>query len=233
MPPGEIAKDFDAETYDLLGAHLGKHPNEPGWAGWANAHNGVAYRFRAAALADEKFTETFSFTGDRCVQEEALFSFFFNAVSCIECFLFGLHHIGALVSPRDFPIATDQDLRKVCRATVKDSFARAFPGDSVANLVIAVVADPELVKMLEYRDVLTHRGSIPRQHKVVLREPGHASIPEDVGAVFMTAAPKAAVATSTVISLEKTTTHLRRQWLAIRVRELLSETLSFCQTKLP
>jgi hypothetical protein len=233
MASDDVPQDFDKTGYDQLGAHMGKHPNKVGRDGWANAHNGVQYRFRGAALADERFASTFSVTGDRYVQEEALFGFFFNAVSCVECFLFGLYHIGAVVSPGAFPIATNQDLSRIRRDKVKDGFRRSFPGVGLTKLIALVVDDPNFLNILQYRDVLTHRGTIPRRHRVVPREPGHVRIPDDVDAVFMTAAPKAAGEKDSVVPLDATTTSLPRVWLARRVRELLGETLRFCQVRLP
>jgi len=233
MSPNDGLINFDKNGYDLLGAHMGKYPSKAGWHGWASAHNGIEYRFRGAALADERFASTFSVAGDRYAQEEALFAFFFNAVSCIECFLFGLYHIGALVSPHAFPIATDQDLSGIRRKWVRDCFKRSFPGDALTKLIGRVVDDPQFLNMLQYRDVLTHRGAIPRRHRVVPHAPGHARIPGDVDAVFMTAAPKTAAGKDDFVPLDATTTNLSRVWLARRVSELLGETLRFCQARLP
>jgi hypothetical protein len=225
----DIVQDFDQLGWDTLAGCLSTCQNIPGFAGWENAHNAIATRFRAAALADEKFAESFLDAGQRYTQEESLFAFFFNAVSCVECFLYGLHHIGNLVAPNDFPIATDTDLRDIRRGKVMERFTRVFPNDSLTKLIESVVSDDQFCRMLEFRDVLTHRGSIPRQHHVVVPVSGARQKP---AAVFVSAKPKSAVSTTDTIPLGTTTTNSMRDWLASRLRELFSETLNFCEDRL-
>jgi hypothetical protein len=58
--------------------------------------------------------------------DKALFAFFFNAVSSVECSLYGLFHIGAMADPSAFPIASDQALRRIDRAAVKKCFQATF-----------------------------------------------------------------------------------------------------------
>jgi hypothetical protein len=225
--------DFDSAAWDQLGGHLGKRANDPAFGGWANAHNAIAYRFRGAAVAEEQFTKTFAFAGDRCAQEEALFAFFFNAVASVECSLYGLFHIGAMADPSAFPIASDQALRRIDRAAVKKCFQATFSAAALTAEVVALVDDPVFTQLRDYRDTLAHRGAIPRHHRVSLREPSHARIPSDIDAVFMSSKPKAVDGGDELLELDATVINPRRTWLAAHVGRLLRETAAFCVAHLP
>jgi hypothetical protein len=231
MPPCEMSPSFDSVTWDRLGEVYGQHANHPAWGGLVNAHNGIAYRFWAAVAADKRFAGSFSLAGPRCEEEEALFSFFYNAVGSIECALYGLHHLGAISIGLGFPISKDGDLRAINRRTVRERFERAFPGEPLTIAIGKVLDDRTFARLLEFRDVLTHRGSVPRNHRVTMREPNIARIPEDVDAVFLPAKPKSS-SDETLMELDTKTTSTLLVWLAQAQRSILGETLRFAEQRL-
>lgn len=178
-----LPDDFDREDYDVINAKVptGGDPPRLEWKGFAAGWNGVAHRFRAAATANDRLVESITrapFPGieERHVQEEALFSFFVNAVSVYDCLYFALYYAGAIEDPAHFPTAK-RDLRKFPRDVVS-CFGKAWPTD---RIVRDLGNGLDLRDVLaEYRDFLAHRGCLPRHDEVNLGGPDvPATIPEN------------------------------------------------------
>ena len=186
MPP-----DFPLAAYDSIAKRV-SNLNEQAWNGHANAWNGVAFRFRAAASEDERFTvEISSGNGERHAQEDALFGFFYNAISAIECFYYAAHHWGAMAKPSSFGIATEKDLADIKPHNVVKIFKLAFKNEPFTASLSAIQGGDWLREMKLYRDVLTHRGTLPRNHNLGVLGKGVTHLSSANVTPTMSATPKA------------------------------------------
>jgi hypothetical protein len=110
-------------------------PEETPWSSYAGGFNGVAFRFAAADEAHERVSAAFSApntlksSGPRLRQEEALFSFYVNAVSAVECLYFGLYNVGACLGTSQFRVTSDDDLRQISIGSTVKAFLGAYPKD--------------------------------------------------------------------------------------------------------
>jgi len=167
-----VPPDFDHEAYGAIGRRLGAFSEERGWDGYASGFNAVAFRFAAAEEAHERFSaslsgaDALSPAGPRYTQEEALFTFFVNAVSVIECLYFALYNIGACLGSAAFHIHTPAELRAVHIVSTVKAFQAAFPDDGLTSELARVAESGELRALKEHRDFLTHRGTPKRTHVV-------------------------------------------------------------------
>lgn len=95
----QMPATFNTKSYDAV-AGLGARVNSQAWRGFTNGWHAVAYRFRGADEASTRFSQSMARASldnsERYEQEEALFSFCFNALSALECFYFAAYHLGAM-----------------------------------------------------------------------------------------------------------------------------------------
>lgn len=210
MPP-----DFPLVAYDSIAKRV-SNPNEQAWNGHASAWNGVAFRFRAAASEDERFTVEISGNGQRHAQEDALFGFFYNAISAIECFYYAAYNWGAIAAPAQFSVATEQDLRAVNPKYVVKGFKLAFKNEPFTASLSAIEGGEWLREMKLYRDVLTHRGTMPRNHFLGVLGKGVNYLSSANVTPTMSATPKALGPhhKHAQAPIDATTTRLRRVKLA-------------------
>jgi hypothetical protein len=137
-------------------------------AAFASAWSGQVYRWRAALEHSAAFSRSIAAASgpppdERYQQDHDLFTFFACALSAIECFHFAAYCIGALVNREKFALANPDNLR-VFPANVRDSFVAAFPGEMLSSAMWSCLASPEYAIVRDLRNVLSHRGTPPRQH---------------------------------------------------------------------
>lgn len=174
LPP-----DFEREAFDLVMARVPPRgdPPCPEWRGCMSSMNGVASRFRSAADADDRFTESITRaphpgTEERQVQEEALFLFFTSAVSAFDCLYMAIYYVAALRDPVTFSILPD-DLRRVSPDRVHDSLKRKWPTDPIILALHDGLASRR--RFTGQRDALAHRGCLPRHE--VASDPSGPEVP--------------------------------------------------------
>lgn len=162
MPP-----DFPAKAHDKVHSCLAKHKetNPVQWTSFALGWNGVAYRYRASAEYDEEFTASVAVSTspapeERYRQGKALFGFFVNAVSVIECFFYSANCMASILKPKIFPLSKSGDLM-IYPDEVQQRFDAEFPDDRLSKYMSRCIGDPIYKKMKAIRDVLTHRGAPP------------------------------------------------------------------------
>ena len=133
MPP-----DFPAKAHDKVHSRLAKHKetNPVQWTSFASGWNGVAYRYRASADYDEEFTASVAVsnspaTEERYRQDKALFGFFINAVSVIECFFYSANCMASILMPKTFPLSKSRDL-VIYPSDVQRRFTAEFPDDRLS-----------------------------------------------------------------------------------------------------
>lgn len=162
----ELPDDFPVAAVDSLHAYLSDRDptatQATEWREWAQALNGLAFRFRAC---DEDWAAALESIGrsdappqpERYYQERWLFGFFFQGYSAIECFYYGMYFIGALANPSGF--ARNIVRKHVAPRRVSDQYSASFPGDTLTVLLNAVFASTEFEEWGTIRNILGHRGA--------------------------------------------------------------------------
>lgn len=225
MPP-----EFPAEAYDEVHSRLVKyketHPIQ--WESFGLGWNGLAYRYRALAEYDEEFTASIMVSTspapeERYRQGKALFGFFVNAVSVIDCFFYSANCIASILKPNIFPLSKSEDLI-IYPEKVKQRFAAEFSNDPLSNAMSLCVGNCLYKKMKPIRDVLTHRGAPPRKFYAGGDRDGLATMPNNVKAPVNQWQFDFAVDTGTTAS--------RREWLSRILKDLIEAANEFCNREL-
>lgn len=130
---------------------------------FGGAWNAIAYRFLAACDDSDALTislgEKFPNVAERYAQERHLFGFFSNGFSVFEASFYALFSLGALIDPKNFPINSDEDKRRINPSSTIEAMKRAFPGDQIIERAKAVTQSPIYLEWREVRNILTHRSA--------------------------------------------------------------------------
>ncbi len=191
--------------------------------GW----NGIAFRYRNIAEHDEIFTTSSknqTTHEDIYVQEKAFFGFFTCCVSLVECLFFSIYCLGELVDKSHFPTDTSKALKRISPAYVQDLFTTNFAFDGITSQSKQFLNNPRWQLLCEYRDVLLHRGYIPRMYYKGGENDGLVTIPTNPKE------PKRTWRYQFEIN-EKTTSEFRN-WLAQQLTLFLDGIELFCSSRL-
>lgn len=225
MPP-----EFPTETHNKVHACLVKYGNtHPAQRksfslGW----NGLAYRYKALVDYDEEFTTSVKTSNapppeERYRQSKALLGFFVNALSTIECFFFSAYCMASILEPSEFPISRSKDLR-FCPKQVAPKFNTNFPDDYISIKMRECLDEHDYKEIKDIRDVLTHRGMLPRafdiggDHNGMVTMPANIKEPSDQWQFDL--------------SVDEQTTASRRKWLCDALKELIIAADDFCNRRL-
>jgi hypothetical protein len=225
MPP-----EFPAETYNKVHSCLirygNTHRSQLMWfsLGW----NGLAYRYRALVDYDEEFTISVKISKspppeELYKQEKALFGFFVNALSTIECFFYSAHCMASILNPGAFPISRSKDLRFYAE-NVATRFNTNFPGDCLSVEMGLCLDEPTYKEMKDMRDVIAHRGGPPRKFYVGGDRNGMATMPKNI--------KDPSDQWQFDLPVDEKTTVSRRQWLDNMLNKLISAANDFCNRRL-
>jgi hypothetical protein len=129
----DMPDDFPTTAHDAVGVKLGPYqPGKPGvWTEYGGGWNAIAFRFKTAAIANDRFTASIRQfpqppLDEYQVQEEALFVFFVAGFAAIESFAFALFALGAMLQPANFPMSTATNLQAIKPTLTKNKFAAHF-----------------------------------------------------------------------------------------------------------
>lgn len=225
MPP-----EFPAEMYNRVHSCLVKygdtHPAQRKLfsLGW----NGLAYRYRALVDYDEEFTTSVKISNspppeERYKQEKALFGFFVNTVSAIECFFYSTYCMASILNPNTFPISKSKDL-KFYPVDVVKKFEAEFSGDPLLIQMRLCIDASIYNEMKDMRDVLTHRGMPPRAFYAGGDRNGMATMPENIKDPIDQ--------WQFNLPVNARTTAIRRQWLDDMLKTLTAAAYDFCDQRL-
>ena len=223
--------DFPAEAHNKVHQCLNKYKDTHGvqWSLFSLGWNGLAYRYRAMVEYDEQFTTSVKEFGnsppfeERYKQGKALFSFFVNAVSIIDCFFFSAYCIASILKPDEFPLSKSKDL-KFYPEDVKRDFATRFPKDNL-SIALGLCLDESTYKEINsIRNVLTHRGMPPRRFYRGGERNGMATMPTNL--------PAPSDQWQFDLPVDAQTTASRRQWLSNTLKGLMDSADDFCTHQL-
>ena len=228
----QMSLDFPMKSYkkvnECLTKHKDSHPIQ--WRSFGLGWNGVAYRYRAMTEYDKEFTKSVKSFGNspqpevRYEQGRALFGFFVNAVSTIECFFYATYCIASFLKPCDFSIQDPKALKSVSPANVEALFKVHFPKDALTTQMTKCVSEPAHTQIRDMRDVLSHRGMLPRNFYAGGERDGMATIPinpKDSPDIWKYDLP-----------ITEVTTALYRRWLCDNLTKLSQATDKFLRNRL-
>ena len=226
----DLPNDFPLTAVESIHAHLSdRHPDAnqtTEWMEWANALNGVLYRFLACdedgrAAISSLEANTSPPQPERYRQERSLFGFFFNGLSAVECLMYGLYFVASLADPTGFPETVDR--REVTPRFVTDRFTThaTFGTERIALAIDVLTASQELAEWRDLRNFLGHRGAPGR----TFYEGGN----RHGGVDWNLPIPQVDVTTL----LEPSELRRRREWLAAQLREVCDAANAFVVTHVP
>jgi len=228
-----LPSSVDVETYDAISMCFATLANPNGdsstqqekntHALFAAAWNGVGYRVAAAVAYDAEFRQSIAKGGapgsdERFIQERALFGCTASCLSTIECFFMASYAVGAALAPTSFPI-TDAKNLVLYPGQIAKAFRAAFPKDAFSQLLNKVSGSPELRALEDVRNVLAHRGVLPRKHFLSTVADRASAVPAN---------PKA-LSTDFDYSAELTdnTTRAHVTWVLLIINEALERLYAF------
>jgi hypothetical protein len=153
---------------------------------------------------------------ERFKQEEALFNFFVNGHSVIDCFFFGLYWIGSAVEPTIFPALPEAEHRKIDPDFVTKKFKRSAHWAVFATAFDALQHSSEYKEWKAIRNILDHRATYGRQ---VIHQPDMSVL----HSAWMVRG----------LPINDQLTRTRRTWLAAILCRLLEGAASYADTALP
>ncbi len=225
MPPS-----FNKSAHDGVNRRLAQYSqtHKKQWQSFATAWNGIAYRTHTALDNDTNFTNSVSRSNsplpeERFKQEEALFSFFVCSVSALECFFYAAYCFASISKPTVFPISLPKDL-KFYPKDVAAKYAVEFAGDGLTVEMANCLSSSEYVTMVDFRNVLTHRGTIPRNFYRGGDEDGTATMPSNPTEV--------STKWEYNLVIDGITTRKYTTWFIGELSSLLSAASQFCYAKL-
>lgn len=224
--------DFPVESYHAIQEHLNRYPNTHkvqvslfrlGW-------NGLTYRYRSMIEYDNEFTISVKKFGnsppheERYKQGKALFGFFVNAVSVIECFFFSTYFMASILKPEEFPFSGSKELKSIYPKHVASNFTRYFPKYNLTNVMNKCISADTYKQICDMRDVLSHRGMLPHNFDVGGETDGMVTMPIN---------PKASSNQWQFdFSVDEQTSTLLRNWLSDTLDGLISSSVDFCTQRL-
>jgi hypothetical protein len=158
-----VPADFPASQFEAV-VHNNKltaHAAHNEYPLLSDALRAIPYRFRTLTEYDHSFTaliKDYGIDAFRYEQGRDLFGFFSNGYSVFEAFCFALFAIGALTGSPEFPLANDQDERKVGWTKMEGAYRTAFPRDPILDELERIAKDPAFVDLGVIRNFLTHRA---------------------------------------------------------------------------
>ena len=202
-----------------------RHGHDREWRSFAAAWNAVLYRFQAALEADTAFSSSVKVSrtpppDERYVQEESLFRFFASACSSLECLYFATYCIGAIIDSDAFPMDLPVNLKKYPR-DVSDAFGARFAKDGLTAVLAKTLESAEFEALRNYRNFLSHRGSLPR----------HSHLGGDKDGSTYTPTNPHELSDSWVYDFEITeaSTASARSWLETTIPTCIAELRSFTE----
>jgi len=227
MPAG-----FDIDSYDAIEKALAPFAGLPHWKHWARGFSGFAFRYRGAVEANERFCAIVGGTGTRFQEEDCFFAMLTNGVAASECYYFALYCLGAIADETHFGRMSASGMRRITPDVVAESYSKGFPDDELTACIIRSVRSGARAQLVEYRDVLAHRGSLPREYTVDLAPDGIISRKRATG-TFVPSQPKKPIKDQGRLALHSGTTEPWLDWLQEDSNSLLNSTLMFCLGRLP
>lgn len=225
-----MPRGFNIAGHDAVNEQSAKYSRThyKAWQSFAAAWNGVAYHARDASVHDFEFTRlirksTSPPPEERSAQESALFGFFSHSFSALECFFFAAYCLGSIVKPKEFPISEANDL-KIHAREIASKFQSGFSGEPISTEMRRCLDSPPYKQIATLRNVLTHRGSLPRRF--------FKGGVQDGGSMIAANPDHTADRWVFSFAVDEGTTRDRATWLQETLNQLIDKASVFCEAKL-
>lgn len=182
VPQLPMPTEFPSKSYDALIATIGTLDSEfrllndgqssTEWRHFADAANGVTYRWRAVVDADQLFCKLIPLGGpsieERYQEEAALFAFFANGLSSVEMTCYAMYALAAQFDNLKFPQIA-KDPKRITPGFVRERFTNIFPGEALTRALISLLKSGSTYELVrDVRNALAHRGAPGRQLHVTI-----------------------------------------------------------------
>jgi len=163
-----LPANFPTLQFDAVSEKMSRHSKNPSsnWFMFAAAWNATGYRLIATHRSSTKFDELLNSSPAsielRFLQDDEMFSFFSAALSAIECAFFAAYACVSQIFPADYPINLDKDLR-ITPERIIEKLKKKLSGTSLGNQMINTHNDTKYTELSNFRNYLSHRGTLPRQ----------------------------------------------------------------------
>jgi hypothetical protein len=161
----DFPPDFPVTSIDSLHAYLSdRDPGAPQiteWKEWSTGLNGLVHRFLGCdehgrtAIASLRASASPP-TVERHRQETALFGFFYEGLSCLECLYYALYFVGCLADASHFDVNINR--RRLEPEFVARRYTGRYPTDRLAQSLAAVETSAEFDEWEAIRNFMSHRG---------------------------------------------------------------------------
>jgi hypothetical protein len=227
----DMPGDFPTTAHDAVNVKLGPYqPRNPNvWTEYGGGWNAIAFRFKTATVADDRFTASIKHfpkppPDEYQIQEEALFTFFIAGSAAIEGFAYALFALGAMLRPAEFPMSKPGHRQAINPNLTMTKFTAHFAGTPVETALSTLLVDPTYKDWCLIRNVLAHRIAPPRHHVMELTTGGGGKTSRSGATIWQVIGD---------LVLDDQTTSDKRTWLAAQLSECLEATESFVSINFP
>jgi hypothetical protein len=112
-------------------------------------------------------------------EDQALVDYLLNACSTVDCLVFAAFSIGAGLDADCFSTDTS-DLRRINRWFVANRYEISWSTERLSALLVEIRDNPGFRLLFDIRDVVTHRGGLPRTLYVGGEFSGRVTIPSSI-----------------------------------------------------
>lgn len=161
----DFPSDFPVMSIDSLHGYLSDRdpaaPQATEWKEWSTGLNGLVHRFlgcdehAATAIASLR-ASTSPPTDARHRQETALFGFFYEGLSCLECVYYALYFVGCLADAYHFDVNVNR--RRVEPGFVASRYTGRFAAERLTQHLAAIETSTDFEEWEAIRNFLSHRG---------------------------------------------------------------------------
>src|SRR5437870_3837185 len=102
----QMPDDYDSNAFDALEHAVLFLKGHREWRAIVTALDGSAHRFRAMTEDHDALISSLRADGDYHQQETALSHFYYDWLSCVDCFTMACHHLAAVAQPTIFGTST-------------------------------------------------------------------------------------------------------------------------------
>jgi len=135
-------------------------------------------------------------------------SYFFAGFAAVESYFYALFSLGGLLSPANFPMATERDLRKITPKSTKDKYVQCCNGEAITANLARLLSDTQYDEWSRVRNTLAHRSA--------------------PGRFVYTGGSNGNTAQWTIgVDIDTNTTQIRRKWLLQTLHSLMVDTKAF------
>ena len=224
MSPADLPADFPAAAHARVAAAVAAAaPEGEARRQFAGGWAGCAHRFRSLARHGEAFGASLRRAGrhpaadELHLQEDALFGFASCGVAVAESLAYALYAVAAIVLPERFPLATPADRRNATLGATMRGWSAELAEEPLTRALFLRLNSHEYGWWKEVRALLAQRAT-----------PGRW--PEEAG-------PEGSVLHGVWMlrgePVDEGLASRRRAWLAAMLAELVAETESFVERRLP